>query len=191
MPHVTKSGDPDGFAPVFVLLLWMACAAVVAVVLMYRFQFNGPLSGEAEKWGQFGDYVGGTLNPILGFISVVALILTLAIQSRQLSISHEQLKLSRDELQATRQELARTADAQQATADALAAQAGYAARSAKISALGTALQVVDQELIRLGRDFAIERVRIANGVAEGRRRALLQELDEVLDQFRSPHERNT
>ncbi|MFQ1931378.1 putative phage abortive infection protein [Aeromonas veronii] len=33
-----------------------------------------------EKWGQLGDYLGGTLNPIFGFISVLLVALTLRMQ---------------------------------------------------------------------------------------------------------------
>ena len=171
--------------PIYVVLLVVACAAVIGVVFIYRMQFNGPLSADAEKWGQFGDYLGGTLNPILGFISVVALVLTLAVQARQLNISQQQLQLSRQELEATRQELIRTADAQQATAKALTLQASFAVKTARLSALGAALKVVDQELARIGRNFAEERTRNEYREAERRRNELVQELNQLLTDLRA------
>ncbi|MHC3125544.1 putative phage abortive infection protein, partial [Acinetobacter sp. GN11] len=71
------------------------------------------------KWGQFGDYIGGTLNPVLAFLSFSALLFTIYIQVKQLNFADEQLKrtldelnLSRTELGLTRSELQRSADAQ-------------------------------------------------------------------------------
>ena len=40
---------------------------------------------EMESWGQFGDYVGGILNPIFGLISVVILSVTLNSQRESTS----------------------------------------------------------------------------------------------------------
>ncbi|HCI5712570.1 TPA: putative phage abortive infection protein, partial [Klebsiella pneumoniae] len=39
-----------------------------------------------EKWGQFGDYIGGVLNPALAFISIMLVCFTLYSTSRQSSI---------------------------------------------------------------------------------------------------------
>jgi hypothetical protein len=47
-------------------------------------------------WGTYGDYIGGTVNPILSFLSLIALFVTILLQSRE-------LKLSRMELEETRQ----------------------------------------------------------------------------------------
>lgn len=58
---------------------------------------------EAEaraEWGQLGDYFGGTLNPIFGFISVVGLFLTILYQSREMSLSTEELRNSAEALKA-------------------------------------------------------------------------------------------
>jgi len=45
--------------------------------------------------GTFGDFVGGTLNPILSFLALLALLLTLAIQIRELKETRRELELSR------------------------------------------------------------------------------------------------
>ncbi len=75
------------------------------------FWFNGELSTDHTLWGAFGDFIGGTLNPILSFLALIALLLTLILQSRQIEMSAEELSLSRDELSLTRKELSRSADA--------------------------------------------------------------------------------
>lgn len=51
-----------------------------------NFGVDGVISGKTDVWGQFGDYVGGVLNPILSFISIYLLINSLTLQ-RQANIS--------------------------------------------------------------------------------------------------------
>ncbi|MFA3127394.1 putative phage abortive infection protein [Acinetobacter pittii] len=93
---------------------------VVLVVGTFIFNFHdAEFAKESDKWGQFGDYIGGTLNPILAFLSFSALLFTIYIQVKQLNFADEQLKrtldelnLSRTELALTRSELQRSADAQ-------------------------------------------------------------------------------
>lgn len=101
---------------VFVVVILLISAVVGAFII----QFKGlPLSETTEAWGQFGDYLGGTLNPFLAFLSFSALLFTIFIQLKQLNFSEKQLSitlnelnLSRTELTLTRSELKRSADAQ-------------------------------------------------------------------------------
>lgn len=71
----------------------------------YLGHFHGPASTDPAAWGQFGDFVGGTLNSLMGLLTLLALVFTVVLQTRQ-------LELSRDELRATRHELARSTAAQ-------------------------------------------------------------------------------
>jgi len=45
-----------------------------------NFGLEGHISKKTDVWGQFGDYVGGVLNPILSFISIYLLINSLSLQ---------------------------------------------------------------------------------------------------------------
>lgn len=45
-----------------------------------NFGISGDVSQKTDVWGQFGDYVGGVLNPILSFISIYLLINSLSLQ---------------------------------------------------------------------------------------------------------------
>ena len=45
-----------------------------------NFGLNGTLSQKTEVWGQFGDYVGGVVNPILSFFTIYLLIQSLGLQ---------------------------------------------------------------------------------------------------------------
>jgi hypothetical protein len=70
-----------------------------------------PFSDDPQHWGQLGDYVGGLLNPVFGFLSVFALLVTLVLQSRELRLSRDALKVSQDELKLSREEQAKSAAA--------------------------------------------------------------------------------
>ena len=72
----------------------VAIVAVAAVVVLHQYfsQFDGAKSSSQEVWGQFGDFVGGTLNPILGFVSVLVLVATLNLQRVELKESREVFK---------------------------------------------------------------------------------------------------
>lgn len=48
-----------------------------------------------STWGAFGDFIGGTLNPLLTFISVIFLASTILQNKRALKINSKELKLSR------------------------------------------------------------------------------------------------
>lgn len=81
-------------------LAWLGAGIGVVVVLLYGFTFFGPLDKRVEAWGLFGDYVGGVLNPVFGFLSLIALLSTIAIQSRELSLSSRELRNSAAALEA-------------------------------------------------------------------------------------------
>lgn len=51
-----------------------------------------------ERFGQFGDFIGGTLNPTFAFLSFMAILWTLKIQIKALNTSQKELELSREEL---------------------------------------------------------------------------------------------
>lgn len=65
---------------------WLILAAVFALIAIcgvagkYVSEFSTYALHDQEKWGQFGDYFGGILNPILSFFAFIALLVTLRIQ---------------------------------------------------------------------------------------------------------------
>ena len=48
--------------------------------LLKSYLYKIPLSKENSDWGTFGDFFGGVMNPILGFINLLLLTKTLASQ---------------------------------------------------------------------------------------------------------------
>ena len=115
-------------------MVFAAVGVLVAAFAAYTFVFHRhPIADNAEAWGQFGDFIGGTVNPIIGFLTLLALVLTLTLQNRQLQLSSSELKLSREELALTRRELERSTKAQELSEQALRAQAESAARTSNLT----------------------------------------------------------
>ncbi|QPS87450.1 hypothetical protein I6G46_00250 [Serratia plymuthica] len=59
--------------------------SLIVIVIVWggyylNFGLEGHISKQTDVWGQFGDYVGGVLNPILSFISIYLLINSLSLQ---------------------------------------------------------------------------------------------------------------
>lgn len=70
--------------------------------------------GVAQR-GQWGDFFGGSLNPLLTFLTFLGLLYTILLQRRELSLSREELSL-------TREELKRSSDALESQNESLAQQ---------------------------------------------------------------------
>lgn len=101
-----------------VMIAVLISALVVALVvgtLYFAVFLPEPLSIDPARLGQAGDYFGGLLNPALSFLSVLALLVTLVIQSGELRQSREALRVSQEELKLSR-------EAQVAAASALQSQ---------------------------------------------------------------------
>jgi uncharacterized membrane protein len=68
------------------VLMWITTTtgALIAlvVVLLYKSHF-GSIGDSHDRWGQFGDYFGGVLNPIFSFLGLVAILVTLRLQISQ------------------------------------------------------------------------------------------------------------
>lgn len=69
------------------LVFFVSIVLVFFALLLYWLNFGGsPVSDSVEHWGQFGDYIGGVLNPGLSFISIILVCFTLYSTSRQTMI---------------------------------------------------------------------------------------------------------
>lgn len=114
-------------ARLFKWLSWIVAAAsayFMAVLVTYFFFFGSHgLSSSQEHWGQFGDFLGGAVNPLMSFLALVAIVLTVILQSKQIELSKDELALSRQELTATREELAQSRAAAQEQVAHLKAEA--------------------------------------------------------------------
>lgn len=85
------------------LLILVLFSVSVAIILigLYFWKFSGfrlyfweYLSEKKDEWGQFGDYVGGILNPLFSLIALCALLYTIQLQSKEMHDSTLQLQKS-------------------------------------------------------------------------------------------------
>lgn len=80
---------PNRYVVLAAISIFAAFAAYVVhffVILKYG------LSDDPEGWGQFGDYMGGVLNPLLSFFSLVLLIKSLSLQNEANKDLRDELK---------------------------------------------------------------------------------------------------
>jgi uncharacterized membrane protein len=103
------------------VLVWLAGLIYSIPILFLAFNLGGP--GESmSQWGQFGDYVGGLINPLFGLITIILLVFTL----KQNDLALQQ---AADELEQTRAALLRGQAIQEATEKSLSQQISVAAES--------------------------------------------------------------
>lgn len=90
-------------------IIKIAIVAVVVVLFFYFYQFSSYdlskdlcinttgddaecLSKDAARWGTFGDFFGGTLNPILSFLALIIVLKTYLSQQEELKETRKILK---------------------------------------------------------------------------------------------------
>ncbi len=71
----------------------LATITFLLVISVYLWHFHRQfISNDVEKWGVFGDFVGGTLNPLLSFLALIILLRTFSMQRKELSLQRTELK---------------------------------------------------------------------------------------------------
>lgn len=112
-----------------------AVGAVAMVVTSYIINMwvihSGNVSSDMEVWGQFGDFIGGTLNPLIAYLAFYWLTRSVLLQ---------------------KQELSETKDALRESAQAQLKQEKHAARTAKLNALNSILASYNSDLTLLRDD---------------------------------------
>ncbi|WP_320203400.1 putative phage abortive infection protein [Agrobacterium rosae] len=89
-----NDGDSRG---VFTALLSLAFASMGAV-----FVVAVHAQAADKNWGTFGDFLGGVLNPVLTFLSFMALLFTIILQQREIHGAKEDAKVLQDQRRADR-----------------------------------------------------------------------------------------
>lgn len=83
---------------------WLKALVFASVLIaifalgLYIYSFGFKLANKQEVWGQFGDFIGGLLNPLFAFTALLALLYTINLQSRELKNSAIQLERSAEAL---------------------------------------------------------------------------------------------
>jgi uncharacterized membrane protein len=89
-----ESITPTKLAEYFLWMILAVFLLIAGILGRYLTHFDGDLSLANGDWGTFGDYLGGTLNPILSFLSLIALLTTIVLQSKELELTRDELKRS-------------------------------------------------------------------------------------------------
>ncbi len=84
------------------VLAWIAIGLLLIASFAYFYNFHGTFSTTKSDWGTFGDFMGGTLNPLFAFLSLIAIIYTISIQTQELEFSRDELKATKEELEKSR-----------------------------------------------------------------------------------------
>lgn len=90
-----KKLDHNKLVRILSIIFGVAIIIIITITSSYLFNFNNWFSAEGANWGTFGDYFGGTLNPILSFLSLMALFLTIILQNRELEATRKEIEQSR------------------------------------------------------------------------------------------------
>ncbi|ELB2152655.1 hypothetical protein QNS29_004861 [Vibrio parahaemolyticus] len=131
-----------------ILISVIATCGIAMTLYFYIDAFSGIIKLEPSMYGTVGDFFGGTLNPALSFLGLIALLLTLGLQHQQLEVSHKELQLSRKELQETRAELSRSAKAQEEAIQ-------HQQRQVRVQELATRLSAIEMLLSIDGKNLTI------------------------------------
>lgn len=74
----------------------IAFSLIIIVLSIYFINFHGKLHSEQGTWGTFGDFVGGTLNPVLAALAFYWLTSSIRLQLQELRDTRDVLKETSD-----------------------------------------------------------------------------------------------
>lgn len=73
----------------------IAFVLLAVAVGFYLYNFYHPnFSSDNADWGTFGDFMGGTLNPLFALLSLYAIIYTIRIQTEELELTRDEMRKS-------------------------------------------------------------------------------------------------
>jgi hypothetical protein len=103
---VTTTSEQTNKVISFKWLFAVLGSAALSLLAFYYFNFGYRLEmgfGSQADFGAFGDFLGGVLNPILGFATVALLIWSLKMQRDELALTRQELKETKQETALSRQ----------------------------------------------------------------------------------------
>lgn len=95
---MSKSKNERAFEKVSSGLMWFVGIAFLVIVGLYTWEFWGTPRNSKESYAQFGDYMGGILNPLLSFGAIFLLVHSIKYQLEELSLTRDEMTRQRNEL---------------------------------------------------------------------------------------------
>jgi hypothetical protein len=167
-------------------------AGLVAVVVcalaygLYWRQFHGALSDKQETWGQFGDFVGGVVNPVVGLLTLIGLAGTVMLQVGQLALSRQALHEAQQEVRAAATERAETVRLMARQLELAGAAALHQKALANATMVAAEYQLMAHALdaLTVQRGILEEQIQTGSIIPSGvlRHRETLAELDRIRSQ---------
>lgn len=71
--------------------------AIAPYIYAFAFHFNHTISSSPSDWGALGDYIGGIVNPLLSFASIILIIRTVQLQRDANDALKEDLETAKQE----------------------------------------------------------------------------------------------
>jgi len=141
----------------------IAAGLIVLVSLLYLgnfyFRLGYVVSDSPEAWGQLGDYVGGVLNPLLSFISIVLLIKSLTLQNDANSDLRDEIRNTRktERLRSFEAQLFHMIESQRSLFDSLRLE--ISSNGENIEKFGVdAVIAIEDEIIRIREEFDLDQL---------------------------------
>ncbi len=85
---VGKKGSREDF--MLVVLIFFAFLSFTIVLLLYRWKVGSELSTDSGAWSDFGGYAGGVLGPVISFLTLVAVLITIKVQRQFLKVQENE-----------------------------------------------------------------------------------------------------
>lgn len=113
---VTSPSEPkiEPIGPLPTGYPWIILGVAMLLAVAYVARFHGNPAGDPDSWGQFGDFLGGLLNPLVGIITVLLILETLRITRKEAQDNRIELARQHAEMEKQTKELV----AQRANSDA-------------------------------------------------------------------------
>ena len=98
--NVTKLNDGFGFGTLLrVVSIGLISCVGLYVVCKLTFGIDVPIvsmkfTGQVDKLGQFGDFFGGVLNPLLSFMALLGVLYTIRTQGQELKEAREETRIA-------------------------------------------------------------------------------------------------
>lgn len=128
-----KAGNILGFFAV------LACGIYCGGVVSYLVGIGVYQNFNSEILGQFGDFIGGSLNPLFAVMTLLGLLYTISLQREEIRIQMEELRIQNEVLQQTQEEMRESRMIAQA-------QYRHITEEAKKSELRLVLSTIDREV---------------------------------------------
>lgn len=89
MPHTKK--NKYFYNTTIITIISITTIVSAGILCLYFYKFGYTFSEKQSEWADFGNYVGGTITPIISFFALLALLYTIKIQSIELLKTTTQL----------------------------------------------------------------------------------------------------